>query len=77
MIFDSHAHYDTDCPYMAPVPHRGTRCDSSMIRLTAEKIASERSSPVEEILDVVKGERCSNNYIDRFVDMKGCVKEHR
>lgn len=43
---------ETDCPYMAPVPHRGTRCDSSMIRLTVEKIASERGPSVEKILSV-------------------------
>ena len=45
---------ETDCPYMAPVPYRGTRCDSSMIRLTAEKIALERGSHVEEILSVTR-----------------------
>lgn len=30
---------ETDCPYMAPEPHRGTRCDPSMVHLTAERIA--------------------------------------
>lgn len=34
---------ETDAPYMAPVPYRGKRCDSSMIALTAEKIASART----------------------------------
>ena len=43
---------ETDCPYMAPVPHRGTRCDSSMIRLTAEKIATERNIIADELLDI-------------------------
>ncbi len=41
---------ETDCPYMAPVPFRGQRCDSSMIAATAEKIAALRQMPVEELL---------------------------
>ena len=41
---------ETDCPYMSPVPHRGTRCDSSMIKFTAEKIATERAIVVDELL---------------------------
>lgn len=30
---------ETDCPYMAPVPHRGERCDSSFLLHTINKIA--------------------------------------
>lgn len=30
---------ETDCPYMAPEPNRGKRCDSSMLRFTGQKIA--------------------------------------
>lgn len=41
---------ETDCPYMTPEPHRGSRCDSSMIKFTAEKIASERGIPINELL---------------------------
>lgn len=40
---------ETDCPYMTPVPYRGTRCDSSMIKFTAEKIATERGISVDEL----------------------------
>ena len=40
---------ETDCPYMAPVPHRGTRCDSSMIKFTAEKITIERGISADEL----------------------------
>ena len=43
---------ETDCPYMAPVPYRGSRCDSSMIKFTAEKIALERNISVEELFKV-------------------------
>ena len=42
---------ETDCPYMAPVPHRGKRCDSSMIPLSAAVIADIWSCSVQEVLD--------------------------
>ena len=40
---------ETDCPYMAPEPYRGRRCDSTMMIRTAEKLAELRDLPVEEI----------------------------
>lgn len=43
---------ETDAPYMAPVPFRGKRCDSSMILYSAEKIASVRNMGVQELLDI-------------------------
>ena len=42
---------ETDAPYMTPVPHRGERCDSSMIAYTAEKLAEVRGISPEELLD--------------------------
>lgn len=43
---------ETDCPYMAPVPFRGKRCDSSMIAYTAEKAAEIKGMPVQELIDI-------------------------
>ena len=43
---------ETDAPYMAPVPFRGKRCDSSMILYAAEKIASLRGITAQELLDI-------------------------
>ena len=40
---------ETDCPYMAPEPARGTRCDSSLIRYVGEYIAQLRGISVEEV----------------------------
>lgn len=43
---------ETDCPYMAPVPFRGKRCDSSMIVYTAEKAAEIKGISVQELVDI-------------------------
>lgn len=50
---------ETDCPYMAPVPHRGERCDSSMIAFTAAKMAEIKGVSTEEMIDIARrnGER--------------------
>ena len=40
---------ETDCPYMAPEPVRGTRCDSSLIRYVGEYIASVKGLSPEEV----------------------------
>ena len=40
---------ETDCPYMAPVPYRGTRCDSTMLNETAAVMAREKGVTTEEI----------------------------
>lgn len=41
---------ETDAPYLTPVPYRGKRCDSRMIKFTAEKIAEIRGITVDELL---------------------------
>lgn len=43
---------ETDCPYMAPVPFRGKRCDSSMIPYAAARIAELHGVSVQTLLDV-------------------------
>ena len=50
---------ETDCPYMAPVPHRGERSDSSMIAFTAAKMAEIKGVSTEEMIDIARrnGER--------------------
>ena len=45
---------ETDCPYLAPEPFRGKRCDSSMISHTARRIAEIRNVGEEEILRQTK-----------------------
>ena len=40
---------ETDCPYMAPVPYRGKRCDSNMLTETAAVMAREKGMTTEDI----------------------------
>ena len=42
---------ETDCPYLAPVPFRGKRCEPAYTRIVAETIASARGVPLEEIAE--------------------------
>lgn len=50
---------ETDCPYMAPVPFRGKRCDSSMIAYTAAAAAEIKGLDVQELIDIT----CKNGKI--------------
>ena len=43
---------ETDCPYLAPVPFRGKRCEPAHTRIVAEAIAAARKIPLEEIAEV-------------------------
>jgi len=40
---------ETDCPFLAPAPHRGKRNEPCYVRLVAEKIAQLKKTSVEEV----------------------------
>ena len=43
---------ETDSPYLAPEPHRGTRNDSRNVRYIAEKIANVKEMSLEDIAKI-------------------------
>jgi TatD DNase family protein len=46
---------ETDCPYLAPEPHRGKRCEPGYTRLVAESIAASRGISIEELARATTG----------------------
>ena len=42
---------ETDCPYLAPVPFRGKRCEPAHTRIVAETIAAARGIPLGEVAE--------------------------
>lgn len=50
---------ETDCPYLAPIPFRGKRSDSSMIQYTAAVMAELKGVSTEEMIEIARknGER--------------------
>jgi TatD DNase family protein len=51
---------ETDCPYLAPIPHRGKTCEPGYVRHTAEFIAKLRGIPLEEVAR--ETERTANDF---------------
>ena len=44
-----HVLLETDCPYLAPVPHRGKRNEPSYIPLIAQSLAQLKGASIEEV----------------------------
>lgn len=45
---------ETDCPYMTPVPFRGSRNDSTYIPYTAETLAEAKGTTPKHIIEITK-----------------------
>jgi TatD DNase family protein len=43
---------ETDCPYLAPVPFRGKRCEPAHTRIVAETIATARGILLEDLAEM-------------------------
>lgn len=49
---------ETDCPYLAPEPLRGRRCDSSMLPYTAAAIAAVRGMETQALIEQTYQNAC-------------------
>ena len=49
---------ETDCPYLAPMPHRGTRNSSAYLPMVIEEIANLRGISTEEVEQVTYENAC-------------------
>lgn len=67
-----HILLETDCPYMAPEPHRGTRNDSRYIPYVVEQIAKLKGVTTEEVEQVTW-----DNATGLFLPPKADLKETR
>ncbi len=56
-----HIVLETDSPYLAPVPYRGKRNESSYIKLIAQKIAEIKKIDIQQV-----AEETTNNAIELF-----------
>lgn len=52
---------ETDSPYMAPVPHRGKRNNSSYVLHVAEKVAEIKNMTIDEVITI-----CNENAVRFF-----------
>ncbi len=43
---------ETDCPYLAPIPHRGERNEPAYVELTAQRLAEVLECDVDEVVSV-------------------------
>jgi TatD DNase family protein len=43
---------ETDCPYLAPVPYRGKRCEPAYVQEISEVVARVKGCSLEELSDV-------------------------
>jgi TatD DNase family protein len=52
---------ETDCPYLAPIPHRGQRNEPAFVKETARKIGEQRNLSMEEV-----GDQTARNFYNFF-----------
>jgi TatD DNase family protein len=46
---------ETDCPYLAPLPHRGQRNEPAFVVEVARRLAAERGQSIERIAELATG----------------------
>jgi TatD DNase family protein len=43
---------ETDCPFLAPMPYRGKRCEPAYVKEIAEKVAQVRGCSLEALSEI-------------------------
>jgi TatD DNase family protein len=49
---------ETDSPYLAPMPHRGKKCEPSMVKLTAMKVAEVKGVSFDQVAQMTTANSC-------------------
>ena len=58
---------ETDCPYLAPDPHRGKRNDSSYIRYVAEELARIKNISYDEVVGITRANALKMYGLDKNI----------
>lgn len=64
---------ETDSPYLAPVPHRGRRCEPAMVVETARRLAEVRGEPLAE-LEAATDANFRRLFLDRSAPVWGSAR---
>lgn len=57
---------ETDCPYLAPVPYRGKRCEPAYVKEIAERVAQVKGCSLEELSDATSA--AAREFFPRLLD---------
>jgi TatD DNase family protein len=56
---------ETDSPYLAPEPHRGSRCEPSFVFETAKRLADVLGAPFERVAETTT-DNCERLFLRRI-----------
>ncbi|HVV01929.1 MAG TPA: TatD family hydrolase, partial [Verrucomicrobiae bacterium] len=62
---------ETDCPFLAPVPYRGKRCEPAYVKEIAENVRQVKNCSAEEL----SRHTCAT--AESFFRFRGCSRERR
>jgi TatD DNase family protein len=63
---------ETDCPYLAPVPLRGKRCEPAHVVHTAARMAELRSIPIQRLEAITSANACRRFGVQLAAAVRAC-----